>query len=129
MAKTQKFGIKFPINIVSEDRTLVDLNRSKTEKIKSQLMHLIFTQKGQRLRKPNFGTNLLQFIFNPNDSQSWDDVKFEIKECVKNNIPDCTLEDIEIFEENEGLTLIAAMKFLVTEYDGTTTLNTLVTNL
>ena len=62
MVKTQKYGIKFPFNILSEDKTLLDLNKTKGEQVKSQLMHLLFTQKGQRLRSPDFGTNLLQYF-------------------------------------------------------------------
>lgn len=117
----QNFGIKFPINIVSDEKTLVDLNRTKADKVKSELMHVIFTQKGQRLRFPDFGTNLLQFIFEPNDAQTWDDVKYEIKESVKKYVPDCSLEDIEIFEQDEGRILIAAMKYTVVNDDGNIT--------
>lgn len=117
----QKYGIKFPINIVSDEKTLVDLNQNKSDKVKSELMHVIFTQKGQRLRSPDFGTNLLQFIFEPNDAQTWDDVKYEIKEAVKKYVPDCSLEDIEIFEQDGGRILIAAMKYTVVNNDGSIT--------
>lgn len=129
MPVIQKYGIKFPINIVSEDMTLFDLNTTKAEKVKSELMHVIFTQKGQRLRFPDFGTNLLQFIFDPNDSQTWDNIKFEIKECVKKYVPDCSLQDIEIFEQDEGRMLIAAMKYTVTEDDGSVTTHDIATTL
>ena len=129
MAKIQKYGIKFPFGIVSEEKTLLDLNLSKAEQIKSQLMHVLFTQKGQRLRSADFGTNLLQYIFNPNDSQTWGDVKFELKECIKKWIPDCNLEDIEIYENDEGRGLVAAMKYSVTETNGGTTTYELITNL
>ena len=39
---------------MSEDKTLFDLNKTRAEMIKSQIMHLIFTPKGQRIRKPDF---------------------------------------------------------------------------
>ena len=71
MAKEQKYGIMFPITVSSEDMTLFDLAHTRAEQIKSEIMHLIFTPKGQRLRNPNFGTRLIQFIFNPNDSETW----------------------------------------------------------
>ena len=129
MAKTQRYGIKFPIKVESPYKTLVDLNTNKADRIKSDLMHLIFTPKGQMLRKPNFGTNLIQFIFNPNDSQTWDDVKYEIKEVVSQYIEDCTLVDIEIAEANEGMTLLAKMIFNVNEDDGSVTTHELLTNL
>ena len=129
MPKIQKYGIKFPFNILSEDETLLDLNRTKGEQVKSQLMHLLFTQKGQRLRSPDFGTNLLQFIFNPSDSQTWGDVKFELKQDVKKWVPDCELDDIEIYENNEGRGLVAALKYDVTENNGNIVTYELITNL
>ena len=129
MGKTQKYGIKFPFNIVSDYKTLLDLNITKADRVQSQLMHLIFTQKGQRLRLPDFGTNLLQFIFNPNDLQTWDDVQFEIKESVKKWVPECELNNITIYETDNGRSLIAELKYSVTENNGTTTEHKLVTNL
>ena len=118
MAKEQKYGIKFPINVVSEDNTLFDLNKTRAEMIKSQIMHLIFTPKGQRLRNPNFGTRLIQFIFNPNDSTSFSDVVSEIKETISMWIPNCTNKDIHVAEAENGLQLFARIQYTLTEPDG-----------
>lgn len=120
MAKTQKYGIKFPINVSSEDMTLFDLSHTRAEQVKSEIMHLIFTPKGQRLRKPDFGTRLIQFIFNPDDSQSWGDIVSEIKETVKMWIPDCNITEVEVAEFEDGLTLYARIRYTLTEYDGST---------
>ena len=116
MAKTQKYGIKFPINVSSEDMTLFDLSHTRAEQVKSEIMHLIFTPKGQRLRKPDFGTRLIQFIFNPDDSQSWGDIVSEIKETVKMWIPDCNITEVEVAEFEDGLTLYARIRYTLTEY-------------
>ena len=118
MAKEQRYGIKFPINVSSEDMTLFDLSHTRAEQVKSELMHLIFTPRGQRLRKPDFGTRLIQFIFNPNDSQTWGDVVSEIKETVKMWIPDCNVQEVEVAEFEEGLTLYARISYTFTELDG-----------
>lgn len=118
MAKEQRYGIKFPINVSSEDMTLFDLSHTRAEQVKSELMHLIFTPRGQRLRKPDFGTRLIQFIFNPNDSQTWGDVVNEIKETVKMWIPNCNVQEVEVAEFEEGLTLYARIKYTLKEEDG-----------
>lgn len=120
MARTQRYGIKFPINVSSEDMTLFDLSHTRAEQVKSEIMHLIFTPKGQRLRKPDFGTRLIQFIFNPDDSQSWGDIVSEIKETVKMWIPDCNITEVEVAEFEDGLTLYARIRYTLTEYDGST---------
>lgn len=120
MAKLQKYGIKFPINVVSDDKTLFDLNPTRAERIKSEVMHLIFTPKGQRIRQPEFGTRLIQYIFDPNDSQSWGDIVSEIKENVKMWIPDCNIQDVEVAESEDGLGLYARIRYTLNELDGST---------
>lgn len=115
MSKIQHYGIKFPTTIKSFEKTLLDLDIKTSDGVRSELFHLIFTPKGQRIRYPDFGTNLIQFIFNPNDSQTWQDIKSEIKNSVAQFIPNTTLNDIEIYETDNGLGLVAAIKFTVTE--------------
>ena len=82
MPKIQKYGIKFPITVISEEKSLFDTNTYQSDSVKSELLHIIFTPKGQRLRDPEFGTNLIQYIFNPNDNQTWDDVVSEVKDAT-----------------------------------------------
>jgi phage baseplate assembly protein W len=118
MAKEQKYGIKFPINVDSDDKTLFDLNHTRAEQIKSEVMHLIFTPVGQRLRKPEFGSRLIQFLFSPNDMQTFSDVVSEIKESVKMWIPDCNIEDVQIVESEDGLEIFAKISYTLTELDG-----------
>ena len=88
-------------------------------------MHLIFTPKGQRLRNPEFGTNLIQYIFNPNDSQTWDDIVYEIKSKVKQYVPDCNINNIEVIEDDDGKTLLAKITYTVYENGVENTYNTI----
>jgi phage baseplate assembly protein W len=129
MAKEQKYGIKFPINVSSDDKTLFDLDYTIAEMVKSELMHLIFTPKGQRLRKPNFGTNLIQYIFNPSDTQTWGDIVSEIKESVKMWIPNCNINDVEVAEFEDGLTLYAKISYTLNGLDGNTRNYEIITKL
>lgn len=128
MAKRQHYGVKFPLTVKSFENTFFDLNQNAMDGIKSQIMHLIFTPAGQRLRKPTFGSKLIQFIFNPNDSQSWGDVVSEIKESIAANIPNCNLSDIMIYESNEGNGLIADIKYNIT-YGGDVITDRIITNI
>jgi phage baseplate assembly protein W len=128
MARTQRYGIKFPFTIRSLDGTFVDLDNTKGESVKSQIMHIIFTPMGQRLRRPLFGSRLIQYLFSPNDSQSWDDVVYEIKDMVKRNIPNCTIDDVNVYEVDEGLGLVASIKYSVNE-NGQTVQYQIMTNL
>lgn len=67
-------------------------------------MHIVFTPKGQRIRNPEFGTDLIKFIFEPNDKITWESVKNEVTESVKRWATNISLNDIQIVknEENES---------------------------
>jgi len=120
MAREQKYGIKFPINVDSDDKTLFELNYTRAQQVKSEIMHLIFTVKGQRLRNPDFGTRLIQFLFNPNDNETFGSIVSEIKETVKMWIPDCNITDVQIAESEDGFDVFAKISYTLTEMDGST---------
>jgi len=128
MARRQHYGIKFPITANSFENTFFDLNQKPDDDIKSQIMHLIFTPVGQRLRRPNFGSRLIQFIFNPNEAQSWGDVVSDIKTMVAANIKNCNINDIEIYEAEDGRGLIADIAYEVFS-GGKTVSDRIITNL
>lgn len=121
MPRKQYVGIKFPITKVSEENTFFDLTSDPIEAIKSELMHLIFTPKGQRLRNPDFGTRLIEFIFQPNDQETWGDIEMEIREAVSKYIPGCTIEKVQIYESEEGRGIVVEINFTVShpQYNNT----------
>lgn len=129
MAKTQHYGIKFPIQIISEEGKCLDLNMTKAQMVKSQLMHVLFTPIGQRLRQPDFGSNLIQFLFNPNENETFSDVMLSLKQIVKKWVPDCSLENIIIRETDNGLGLNANIRYSVKEDDGAISLYEIQTPL
>lgn len=97
----QFYGIKYPISEESEMLTCFDMCENKTDSIKSKLLHVILTPKGQRLRKPNFGTNLIKYIFEQNDSETWGNIKEEIRKQVSIYLPEVVFEDIKIISNSE----------------------------
>lgn len=115
MGKIKHYGIKFPFTAKSGEGTLIDLSLSQQEEVISEIMHVLFTPKGQRLRNPDFGTSLIQYIFNPNDNQTWGDIKNEIKTSIKNYIPNCNIKDIEIAEGEKEYELFAKIKYSIVE--------------
>ena len=92
-------------------------------------MHAIFTPKGQRLRRPEFGSSLIQFIFEPNDRQTYGDVMGEIKEMVTRSVPNCLLQNIDIYETDNGLGLLAKVSYSTREANGETVEGSFITKL
>lgn len=118
MARTQKYGIKFPIKIESK-KTLLDLNETVADDVKSQLIHLIFTPQGQKLRDPLFGTNLIKYLFTEmNDPTAWENIIFDIKEKVKTYISNCEVQDVITVPTDDGTGLDVTIKYSLIEKDG-----------
>jgi phage baseplate assembly protein W len=95
---TQKYiNIDYPFKD-SPDGFYINLNNDEQRAIKADLMHLLLTRKGQRLYNPDFGTDLLRYIFEPNDNLTWDRVKEEVTNSVKKYLPKLNITDISVSE-------------------------------
>lgn len=98
MSKKRYYGIKYPFTSEDVENYFVDLNSSKKDYIRSILMHVIFTPKGQKLRDYEFGTNLIRFIFEPNDNTTWESIKNEVSDVVSRYLSGVKLNDIQIVQ-------------------------------
>ena len=101
MAVTQKYGIKYPFTTDNDDGTYIDLNKTYGEGIQSQVLHVIFTPKGQKLRDPDFGTDLVKYIFRQSDSSTFGSIKGEISSQIAKYVPEVEFRDISIYN-SEG---------------------------
>lgn len=101
MSKKQYFGITYPFRNEGVQHFYLDANESVSDKVKSQLIHIVFTPKGQRIRLPEFGTDLIKFIFSPSDGMTWEAVKAEVTESVTRWANNITLRNIEVVKNEE----------------------------
>ena len=70
-------NIQFPFRDDDKGKFL-EMNKTTKKAIKADLMHLLMTNRGERLYLPAFGTNLRKYIFEQND--------FEVHTGIKNEI-------------------------------------------
>lgn len=101
MAVIQKYGIKYPFTSNNEEGTYMDLNNTYADGIKSQVLHVIFTPKGQRLRDPDFGTDIIKYIFSPSDNLTLNGLKNEISKQITKYVPSVEFRDITIYKDDE----------------------------
>ena len=94
MSLTQKYGIRYPFTLENDDELYMDLNMTEEESLKSRLLHVIFTPKGQRLRNPDFGTDLIKYIHEPEDETTFERLKTDITQQVYKYVPDIVFKDI-----------------------------------
>lgn len=97
----QFFGIKYPFTSDNLDEMFLDLNESYEDSVKSKMLHVIFTPKGSRLRMPDFGTNLIQYIFNPKDGETLSDIKREITTQVGKYVPGVKFDDMSVMQDEK----------------------------
>ena len=92
MAK-KYINIRFPFQDDPEGKFL-KMNSDGKQAIKSDLVHLLLTNKGERLYMPDFGANLRRYLFEPNDTTTTTGIKNEISEAVRKFIPNLTITEL-----------------------------------
>ena len=92
----QYYGVKFPFTANNLDGFFVDLNEGIDDKVASEIVHVILTPKRSRIRKPDFGTDLIKFVFEPNDNLTWESVVAEVSEAVSKYVPKASIDDLNI---------------------------------
>lgn len=99
--RKQYYGIKFPFTANNLDGFFLDLNEKVEDKVVSEILHVILTPKRSRIRKPDFGTNLAKYIFEPSDELTWESVKEEVISSVSTYVANTTLTNIEVVTPDE----------------------------
>jgi phage baseplate assembly protein W len=88
------YNIKFPLADDLSKNTYFLMTQVTKEAFSSDLLLLLLTQKGERYYEPDYGTNLLKFIFEPNDNLTATDVEQEIRDTVSAYIPNLKIDKV-----------------------------------
>jgi phage baseplate assembly protein W len=101
MANNRYINIDFPFKN-SPKGFFLNLNETDQNAIKADLMHLLLTRKGQRLYNPDFGTDLLKYIFEPNDERTLSEVKEEVASSVKKYLPKLLITNLTVTKSDDN---------------------------
>lgn len=98
----EKFiNIEFPFQDDRKGKYLA-MNDVSERAVKSDLMHLLLTNKNERLYLPNFGANLRKYLFEQNDSEVQSGIKGEIQTAVTAFIPNLQIDELSLTSGVEG---------------------------
>jgi len=97
----RSINIKFPIEDDKVKNGLFKMNSVTKSVLTSNLLLLLLTEKGERYYMPNYGTNLKKFIFEPNDNITIGDIEEELRNTVKEFIPQLTITSIDIYTSKD----------------------------
>lgn len=107
-------NLKYPLQ-ESPEGFFLDSTTTTGEQVKSALALLLTTTKGNVRYKPNFGTDLSQYLFQPLDSITKKEIKDNLEKTVKDNLNNVTIKSI-VFVENQETQLIGVdVEFEVTD--------------
>jgi uncharacterized protein len=115
MANNNTINIRFPFKD-SPKGYFLDLTTTTDDAIKSNLIHLLMTNKGDRLYLPEFGTNLRQYLFEPNDDISHSGIRSEIEEAVSKFMPKLVVNEVIVEHiENREHSARVRIDYTITE--------------
>jgi phage baseplate assembly protein W len=100
MADGKTYGITFPF-LDSFNGQYLDTTDTANQEIRSNLVHLLLTRKGSRYFLPDFGTRLLEFIFDPLDGPSFSAIEAEIRDSVSRYIPNLQITNITVTDASQ----------------------------
>jgi phage baseplate assembly protein W len=111
MANGVTYGINFPFRD-SFDGRFLDLSSTIEEEIRTDLIHLLLTRKGTRYFLPDFGTRLLEYIFEPLDGPTFSEIESEIRDSVSKYVPNLVITKIAVYdasteEDDPNVTVIS----------------------
>lgn len=73
-------GWAFPIGVDARGR--IGLARQVTD-IEQAIMMILLTPKGQRVMRPEFGCQIHDLIFAPNDANTWGMAEYYVEEALR----------------------------------------------
>ena len=97
------YNITYPFKDNNETRSFIQMNQVSKDAYSSNLLLLLLTQKGERYYESDYGTNLIKFIFEPNDQLTATDVEEEIRNTVALYMPEIKITSVTFnWNENEN---------------------------
>ncbi len=120
MAKTRYINIDFPFKD-SNKGFYLQLNQTDRDAIRADLLHLLLTNKGERLYLPDFGSDLKKYIFEPNDNITHSEIKDNLNQTISKYIPNLIVNDITFRNDDVQEAIIVELTYTVTEGTFTST--------
>jgi phage baseplate assembly protein W len=91
-------GMYFPLHI---NRQGGIKHVGQEEKVKQSIYIILGTQHGERVMRPNFGSNLKRLAFAPNNAATASVAKFYVEESLNTWEPRIQLDDVVVENDNQ----------------------------
>lgn len=105
--KNISIGISLPFNASG----IFPKTYSTKEQIKSNLINLLLTYKGERIENPEFGADLPRLLFEPISEDTFYKIQNQILTNVGIYIPEVTILNIEINPDADRNTILIKIEY------------------
>jgi phage baseplate assembly protein W len=114
MAEGKYININFPFKD-SDKGFYLDITETSKDAIRADLLHLLLTNKGERLYMPDFGADLRRYIFEPNDKKTHAEIKDSLNETIKKYLPNLQIDSIKFENEEIEEAIKVVVSYTITE--------------
>ena len=107
--KNKAVGISLPFNAGGVFRS----KYATKDQIKSNLINLLLTYKGERIENPEFGADLPRLIFEQITPETFEKIQNQIIDSVTTYIPEIELTNIEINPDTDYNILYINISYII----------------
>jgi len=107
LQKNIVIGVSLPFNAPG----VFNKTYSTKDQIKSNLINLLLTDKGERIMNPEFGADLRRSLFENITTPNLDLLRFKIIDAINIFIPEIVLGNIEILPDPDANTLSITINY------------------
>jgi phage baseplate assembly protein W len=107
--KNKAIGVSLPFNAGGVFRSTY----ATKDQIKSNLINLLLTYKGERIENPEFGADLPRLIFEQITSETFEKIQNQIINSVTTYIPEIELTNIEINPDTDYNILYINISYII----------------
>jgi Bacteriophage baseplate protein W len=112
-------NIDFPYHFDTRGRTATTTD---TDHIRDMIEQLLFTNPGERVNQPDFGSGLLQLVFAPNSPELASALQFTMQAAVQRYLGDVIdVRSLEVAAQDSTLTITLAYQIRETQEERTDT--------
>lgn len=92
-------NIAFPLEDDPQNGRFLKTSRTTRQAVKSRLLLLLYSQKGQRYYRPDWGINIRRYLFEPNDELTRTELVEDIKNTVQRFLPNISVSQVNFHQE------------------------------
>jgi phage baseplate assembly protein W len=112
LQKNIAIGLSLPFGLCGNDK-LFNQTYSTKDQIKSNLINLLLTNKGERVLNPEFGSDLKKILFEQITPSTEDNIRNTINTAINIYVPEVTVDEIIINNNPDNNTINITVNYIL----------------